>query len=79
MSLEVETEQARQLEKEATAKAAALVLEKEAALQTARAATRLATIADARLADALDYADRIRAFATPVCVGRAMPPIPFVG
>ena len=44
--------------KEAAAKAAALELEKEAALQDARAATRLVASAEARFADALNYANR---------------------
>ena len=70
MVLEVETEQARQLEKEATAKAAALVLEKEAALQTARAATRLVASAEARCADAFNYADE----AWQIGKGRRGPP-----
>ena len=42
--------------KEAAAKAAALELEKEAALQDARAATRLVASAEKRVADALNYA-----------------------
>jgi len=51
-----QVQQARQHEKEAAAKAAALELEKEAALQDARAATRLVASAEKRVADALNYA-----------------------
>ena len=57
MSSEVETEQARQLAKEATAKAAAMELEKEAALQDVKEATRQVAAAKRREADALNYAD----------------------
>ena len=59
IALEVEAEQARQLAKEATAKAAAMELEKEAALQDVKEATRQVAAAKRREADALNYADRM--------------------